>query len=314
MQSPVDDPGKLRPYMLAPRYWGTWILLSLLWIIMWLPRTWIMKFGSFLGSQAYRRNSKRRHIAETNIRLCFPELDSDQRRQMVIEHFRNYGRGMVDMGLIMMATKERIEKYSRVQGREHIESLSADQKAILVTYHTTTLDMYSSSMMADIPLVSMMKRDRNPVLNRFLYRARTRYRNARVLMRDQSLRGIIAGMNEGRICYIIPDEDFGDGKHTVFAPFFGQPRCMLNIVSRLAKMTNAVVIPGICRLDPADGHYVTEVLPPLEGFPGDDLVQDATRLNQAMEGLIRRAPEQYLWTFRWFRTQPDGAASPYEAA
>jgi len=31
-----------------------------------------------------------------------------------------------------------------------------------------------------------------------------------------------------------------------------------------------------------------------------------------MEGLIRRAPAQYLWTFRWFKTRADGAPNPYK--
>ena len=37
---------------------------------------------------------------------------------------------------------------------------------------------------------------------------------------DTETERILASDNFAR--YIIPDEDFGDGKHTVFAPFFGQ--------------------------------------------------------------------------------------------
>ncbi len=72
------------------------------------------------------------------------------------------------------------------------------------------------------------------------------------------------------------------------------------------------MIPCICRLVPETGHYVTTVAPPLENFPGDDEVKNATRLNQAMEQLIMQAPEQYLWTFRWFRTRPGAMGNPYD--
>lgn len=303
---------KFRPGFLHPKYLGIWLMLLLLWLIMWLPRQWVMRLGAMVGDWTRSHNDKRRHIAETNIDLCFPDLSEAERAKMVVDHFRCYGQGLVDMGLIMMGTRERVEKFSDVIGFENITNLPKSQKGILISYHTTTLDMCSSSMLADVDLISMMKRDRNSFLNWFLYRSRTRYKKAIVLMRDQSLRGIIHGMNNGRLCYFIPDEDFGDGKHTVFAPFFNQPRATLNIVSRLAKTTNAVIIPSICKLIPETGRYQTTVLPPLKGFPGGNYVEDATMINKAMEKLILNAPEQYLWTFRWFKTQLNNAAGPYK--
>ena len=317
MSSPGSDPeARLQPRMLYPRYWSTWILLGSLWLVSWLPRGWIMGMGNWIGDRIRLSNRKRRGIVETNLRLCFPDLSDREREQMLVDHFRCYGCGLLDMGLIMMATRERIEKHSSVEGRENLVSNLDNPGVIMITFHTTTLDMCSSSMcsstmMADIPVVTMMKRDRNPVLNRFLYRARTRYSNARVYMRDQSLRGILKGMSEGRVCYIVPDEDFGAGRHSVYAPFFGQPRAMLNIVSRFAARTGARVVPCLCRLDRSTGRYVTTLLPPLENFPGKSEVEDATRINQAMESLISKAPEQYLWTFRWFKTRPEGLDSPY---
>ncbi len=311
MSSEMKQQNLLRAELFKPAYWGTWLLLGLLWIIMWLPRKWVMRLGAWVGDQTRLRNSKRRHIAKTNIDICFPELNEFQRSEMLKAHFRCYGCGLVDLGLIMMAKKERIEKFSEVHGVEHLTPNNPEQRVILVTYHTTTLDMCSSSMLADIELVSMMKREKNPLLNWFLHRSRTRYKNARIFMRDQSLRGILEGMKQGRLCYLIPDEDFGEGPNTVFAPFFAQPRATLNIVSRLARATNAIVLPAISRLDSDTGRYVTTVLPALENFPGDSHEADAAAINQAMENLIRQAPEQYLWTFRWFRTLQDGS-DPYD--
>lgn len=297
---------------LQPKYWGVWLMLSLLWLIMWLPRKWIMKLGAFVGDQMRLRNAKRRQIAEVNIRLCFPKLSESQQQQMVKDHFRCYGRGLVDMGLTLLGSLQRVEKYSDVVGFEHLAALSKTKKIVLITYHTTTLDMGWRLVLSDIDLVSMMKRDSNPVLNWFLYRSRTRYKKVVVLMRDQGLRGIIEGMNNGKLCYFIPDEDFGDGKHTVFAPFFGQPRSTLNIVSRLAKITDAMVIPSICRLIPETGRYCTTICPPLENFPSDNHVADATNMHRAMEKLILDAPEQYMWTFRWFRTHLDETPDLYK--
>ena len=131
-------------------------------------------------------------------------------------------------------------------------------------------------------------------------------------MRDQGLRPLVRSMRAGRACFYIPDEDFGDAKYTVFAPFFGVQTSTLTMASRLARITGALVVPSATRLDSKTGRYVMTIGDPLENFPGSVEQADATALNQAMEALIRQVPDQYMWTFRWFRTQPDGQPSPYD--
>ena len=295
---------------LKPRYWPTWILLGLLWCVSCLPRKWVMSLGRFVGDQMRKRNTKRRHIAEVNLRLCFPELSENERQAVLIRHFHCFGQAMMDMGLSMMSNIKRIRKHLTQTGMSNMTALPEGKRGILIAYHTITLELGGFSTIADIDTVSMMKRDKNPLLNWLMYRARTREGNLTIYMRDQGLRGIVSGMKKGKLCFIIPDEDFGEARHSVYAPFFGQNRATLNIVSRIAKITNAVVLPSFCRLDSRDGTYHTEILSPLTGFPSGDDVADAKILNLAMETLIRKAPEQYLWTFRWFRTREDGT-DPY---
>jgi lauroyl/myristoyl acyltransferase len=40
-------------------------------------------------------------------------------------------------------------------------------------------------------------------------------------------------------------------------------------------------------------------------FGGDGAVANATLLNRVIEEAIRKAPEQYLWVHRRFKTRPD---------
>lgn len=314
MPSRYSPDVKLNLACFRPKYWGSWLTLLLLWLITWLPRKTIMKLGGLLGDQMRLRNRKRRHIARVNIQLCFPELSESEQQKLLEAHFRCYGCGLVDMGLSMMSTHKGLTKYIDIEGAEHLRTrLDHSQSAIMITYHTTNMDMGSCALLHEIDLVSIMNRDRNPVINWFLHTGRTRFNKLDLYMRDQSLRGVIEGMSEGRSCFLVPDEDYGEGKHAVYAPFFGQQRSTLNMVSRIAKKTNTLVIPFTCILVPETGRYRIIIAPPLEQVPTDDYVSDATEMNKAMESLIRQAPEQYMWTFRWFQTQPDGS-DPYDTS
>ncbi len=307
-----DNEGQITPDMFRPRFWPTWGTLFFLWLLMWLPRIWLMKLGEWLGDWLRRRNHKRRHIAEINLKLCFPDISGERREQLLAEHFRYQARGLLDLGLACMGSRQQLSRYHEIQGIEHIISNLGKSGVIVIGFHSISMEMAGISLLGDIPLVSMMKRDSNPVVNRFLYRSRTRFKKAEIYMRDQGLRGIVRGVRQGRACYLLPDEDYGESAHTVFAPFFGQSKSTLTTVSRLAIRTGSPVVPCFCILDAKTGIYKSVVGEPIGNFSKNDDFENARRINQAAEALIRLAPEQYMWTFKLFRTRPDGGTDPYQ--
>ncbi len=299
---------------LSPRFWPTWGWLWLIRIVMYMPRKWVMAAGGFIGDYMRTRNPKRRRIAEINLRMCFPDWDDRRRQQVLVAHFRQYGRGLLDMALVLWASKARLDRLCQLERSEWLRAMMRQQPIILVAYHLTTMDMSGSIMAPLHPSVSMMKRTRNPLLTWQLWKGRAHMNkgNMKVIMRDQGLRPLVRLMKAGRTCFFVPDEDFGVGGHTVFAPFFGVQTSTLSVVGRLAKLTGARVVPSVTRLDPHTGHYATTVGDPLENFPSADPVADASAINHAMETLISHAPAQYMWTFRWFKTRPDGQPNPYK--
>jgi len=50
---------------------------------------------------------------------------------------------------------------------------------------------------------------------------------------------------------------------------------------------------------------------PLTDYPSDNAIKDATKTNLILQDQILKAPEQYLWIHRRFKTRPDGEASFY---
>lgn len=62
---------------------------------------------------------------------------------------------------------------------------------------------------------------------------------------------------------------------------------------------------------PGAQGYQLIIEPELEGYPAHDLVQAATFMNRIIEREILRAPEQYLWLHRRFKTRPEGMPSLY---
>ena len=51
--------------------------------------------------------------------------------------------------------------------------------------------------------------------------------------------------------------------------------------------------------------------PPLENFPGSDPEADARRMNEEIENWVREMPEQYMWSYRRFKTRPNNEPPVY---
>ncbi|MGR3914362.1 MAG: lysophospholipid acyltransferase family protein [Gammaproteobacteria bacterium] len=298
---------------LLPKFWSTWALLLLLRMTLCLPRVWVMALGGFLGDCMRRRNRKRRRNAEINLAMCFPELDARARRRMVVAHFRHYGRGLLDMAMVFWSKPARLDALCTFERRDWLRGLFDRRRVIVVAYHQTTLEIGAAMLARLHSCLAMMKRDGNPLLNWHLWKGRMRQSpDMWLVMREQGLRPVLRALQQRRPCFLVADEDFGAQARSEFAPFFGVPTATMGVVARLARRSGARVVPCATGLDARSGRYVIRLGAPLENFPGNDARAAAAALNRAMEALIRRAPEQYMWSSRWFAHRPDGQPSPYD--
>jgi len=294
----------------APKYWPTWLLFGSIAIASSLPRGISCKIGDGLGLLYRRLNAKRKDIVDINLALCFPERDVVERDKIARDHFRYYGRSVIDFGLTWWASERRLAKLIKFTDVHHYLDTIEQHNVILLLPHMVGLDCgitYASSLR---PTISMMKALDNEVVNWRLWKGRTRFEPTRVVMRSQGLRPLVRGIKKGLACYYMPDEDFGESDLSVFAPFFDQQVSTLTTLSAMARLADAKVVP-VYPIMLENGHYEVVFDAPLADFPSGDELADATRVNQMVERCISRAPAQYMWTLRWFKTRPDNAASPY---
>ena len=276
-----------------------------------LPRRLVAFLGVRLGDLFRYSSAKRRNVVDVNLRLCFPQLSDEEREQLSRQHFRVYGQCMLDMGLIWWASESFLQHYIRIDGLEHYQAeLDAGHNVILLTGHFSALDIAGPAISWRYPQVGLIKPIKNSMVDYLIARGRQRF-NGKVFLREKGMRSIVKAINAGYGFYYLPDEDFGPQK-SVFVPFLATQSATITALSKLAKLTNARVLPTSVRRVSANEGYRIVIRPPLEGFPGKDPVADAAQMNQALAEMVAEAPEQYMWTFKFFKTQPDGAPSPYD--
>ncbi|WP_374324082.1 lysophospholipid acyltransferase family protein [Azonexus sp.] len=287
------------------------LAVALLWLLHLLPLPLLAPLGRALGGVLHRFGRRRRRVADINIDLCFPELTSEARRQLVREHFALLGRSMLERGILWWGSRARIESLVRVNGEEKIRAeLAAGRPVILLAPHFLGLDAGGVAITMRFDIVSIYSTQTNPVFNQVLLAGRSRFGDQLLLSREDGVRATVKAMKAGRPFYYLPDLN-PRRRDAVFVPFFGISTATITGLPRLAKAAGAAVLPCVTRMLPGSTGYEVTIGDAWTDFPGPDPLADAARMNAWIETAIRSMPEQYYWVHRRFKTRPPGEPRPY---
>ncbi|MGA7801373.1 MAG: LpxL/LpxP family Kdo(2)-lipid IV(A) lauroyl/palmitoleoyl acyltransferase [Gammaproteobacteria bacterium] len=299
-------------HLFHPRYWPTWLGLGLMWCLAQLPFAWQLGIGRAIGTLLERVSPRRRHIAAVNLALCFPDSTEAERRALLHGHFQSLGIGVVETAMSWWTPEHRLREHARIEGLEHLQRAhDAGKGVILLSGHFTTLEIGGRLLALHAPFHVHYREHKNPVFDAVMKRAReARFEKA---IPRGNMRAMVRSLKDNTAVWYAPDQNYG-AEHSVFVPFFGVPAATITATSRLARMTGAAVVPFFQERLPDTQGYRLTLLPALEDFPTGDDDADARRVNAIIEEAILRAPAQYLWTHRRFKTRPPGAASVYENA
>ncbi|MFO1425097.1 MAG: LpxL/LpxP family Kdo(2)-lipid IV(A) lauroyl/palmitoleoyl acyltransferase [Candidatus Competibacteraceae bacterium] len=297
-------------YFLAPRYWPVWLGLGLMKCMAALPFRWQLAAGGRMGRLLGKIARRRRRIAAINLELCFPEWSPAERNTLLEQHFAALGIGLFETAMAWWAPDEKLRGLARVEGAEHLErALAGGKGVILLTGHFTTLELGARFITWHQPFHAMYRSHKNPLYETVMRRERER-RSRFPPLPHEDLRGLLRAFRKGRAVWYAPDQNHGR-RNSVFVPFFGIPACTITATSRLAALSGAAVVPYFPRRLAGTAGYEVVILPALEHFPGGDVTADTRRINELLEHYVRRAPDQYLWVHRRFKTRPPGSPSLY---
>lgn len=283
------------------------LLLLLLWALHPLPLPWLRALGAGLGALLYPFARARRHVADTNLRLCFPALDAPARVPHVRAVFRSFGQSLIDRALLWHSAAPRLRRLIVLDGLHHLDALGP-RPAILLAPHFIGMDAAWTRLTLERTMAGTYARQTNAAFDAALYRGRTRFNGALALARQDGVRAPLRELSNGLPLYYLPDMDFG-ALGAVFVPFFGVPAATVTAVSRMARISGAAVLPVVTRMT-SEGYVVT-IHPPWEQFPGDTEDGDARRMNGFIENQVRANLDQYHWLHKRFKTRPPGEARLY---
>ena len=292
----------------GPRHWIDWCLYGLIRLLLLLPYPVLMAAGTGIGRLFRRLSASRRHVVETNLRVCFPDWTPARRDTVARKHFAAMGRGIIEASLAWWASDRKLAGRGEVVGLEHLDRAMEQGGVILLTGHFTTLELAARYVAMQRPFHAMYRPLDNSFWDVVTTRARE-IRSQRPSVPRRDLRALIKTLRRGGAVWYGPDQTLSH-RNSAFVPFFGVQTLTLTATSRLAEMGRARVVPFYPERLP--GHRYRVVFgPALEQFPTEDVLADTGRITATLEDAIRRCPEQYFWMHRRFKKRPKGEPQIY---
>lgn len=261
------------------------------------------------GRLFYQLSRKRRERAISNIQSAFPEWDVDRCRRTACRSVENmFQLASVDaMVMPRLLTPERWPEFLDFShAAPHLKRLMDDRSMLFITGHCGNWELLGYGMsVVGYPIAALARPLDNPLLNNWLMGLRQAH-GLKILTKWGATPEMQKIIENNEHIGFIADQNAGD--NGIFVPFFGRLASTYKSIGLLAMQYRLPLLVGMAeRIDGKFSYrvHIQDAIEPEDWIDHEDpLYYITARYIHGIEQMIRRAPEQYLWMHRRWKSRP----------
>jgi KDO2-lipid IV(A) lauroyltransferase len=249
----------------------------------------------------------RRKVVEENLRHAYPGQPDEWIRRTVLATYEHLGRESAAILRLSKLNRQAIVDRTVPVGWDELnEALDEKKGVLLVTGHYGNWEIAAATVASrGIPIAAIVRRQGNRLVDARLDALRRNLGVETITQREAPSR-VPRLLRKNGVIGIVGDQDAR--KAGVFVPFFGRPASTHRGPALFALKLGAPVFACVARRLPGAGvrYEVSGQRVPV-ARTGDleaDVQALTAELAARLEGEIRKAPEQYFWFHRRWKTKP----------
>ena len=268
------------------------LLLALLRIIARLPLRWLHQIGVLVGWVMYRTWPTHARRLRENLRASAICASETEYRALLHETVRESGKAAVEVAKVWFGRDREINKLvTECQGWAHVEAARKLGKGIIfITPHLGCFEIAGQYIAQRMPLTVLYRPPRQKWVKSLIIAGRSREQLRLAPTNRRGVQLLLKSLHTGQAIALLPDQA-PKSAAGVWADFFGRPAYTMSLVRKLQESTGAALISVFSRRLPCGMGFEIE----FEKVATEDF--DESRLNRLVENLVRRCPEQYLWSY-----------------
>jgi KDO2-lipid IV(A) lauroyltransferase len=262
---------------------------------------WLLHFlgvaagwATYLGSRRYAARMRENLTASG---VCAPGGCRKVLRQAVAEA----GKSVLELPAVWLRPEQRaLRLLKKCHGWEHVEAAHRRGKGLIfLTPHMGCFEITSLYYAARHPITVLYRPPRLSWLQPLMEAGRRRGLVTLAPTDVGGVRALFRALRRGEAIGILPDQVPSQGEG-VWVDFLGRPAYTMTLAPRLARSTGAAIVFAFAERLPHGAGYELWLEPLSEDLP-EDLAAAAGVINRAVEGLICKKPEQYLWSYNRYK-------------
>ncbi len=276
-----------------------------------LPLSVVQLLGSLIGNLLLAFRIRMALVCHENIRRCFPELTSQDQQDLTRQSLQETSKSFLESAISWTASKDICQSLIyEVEGKSEVDTLIAKGNGLIfIIPHLGNWEIIQHYLGRYYKPTHMYQPNRDKSLNTYIQSCRDKTGTHFVPTDNSGIRAQLKALRQGGAIGVMPDQE--PEIHTgEFAPFFGIDALTNHLVTGYVAKTGAsTIITHLTRLQNGKGFRLTFSVADLDsGSTSESL----SLLNQSIERAIRPIPGQYLWSYKRFRTRPQGEIDFYK--
>lgn len=281
------------------------MLVAVLRLLARLPLAWLHRAGAALGWLTYWSSPAYAARLRGNLLGSGVCSGDAQCGAMLRAAIAETGKGVTELAAVWFGREERVARL--VAACDHwdvVEAARARGNGILfLTPHLGCFEICALHIAQRMPITVLYRPPKLAWIEPLMVAGRSRWQAVVAPANLRGVRLLYKALARGEAIGLLPDQAPGTGEG-IWADFFGRPAYTMTLLRRLQQASGAALIMTYAeRLPGGRGYHLR-----FEELPAQGL--DEAALNRAVEALVRRCPEQYLWSYNRYKV-PAGAPEPY---
>ena len=238
-------------------------------------------------------------VIEKNISFAFSKSDKKFKKNIINNMWKSYGKILAEYVFIKNFRKIKPEKFLEINGQEILEKIKFSKDPVLfISGHFDNFELMAMHIeKSGVDLAAIYRPLNNNFLNPIMENVRKKY-----ICRKQVKKGI-SGTKEilkyfksGTSVALMIDQRVSQG---IKSSFFENEALTTTLPAQFVKKFNCKIVPIYIERK-SNENFTLEIMKPIS-FDSDHTIENITlKLNQLLEKMITRNPNQWIWSHnRW---------------
>jgi len=296
-----------------------YLMVGILHLFSLLPDFVLRAVGVIGGLVGYRFDPRHVAIGLRNLELAFPEESVARRREILRASYINLGRSAAEYirlgGFFYRRLKGRVS-YERFEVWDEVARRHPGKGILVLTAHFGNFELLSPAHTLHGHRISFVHHTQRFLAGDAMVSFVRERAGVEIIRKHSAARAVLKALRANRLIGI-PFDQNAKRSEAVFVPFLGELAATASGLARLVEISGAPVVPVFLVRQPDNRTHRIVILDEIQiqrsADPIADIEENTRRFVKPIEEMVRRYPEQFLWTHRRFRTRPSGSAKIYDS-